>query len=233
MVGESRSAFASFPMRFCRSDRERCIRHCTGSSNRDGSRRSGESRRTIVARSITHSLAMALNICGSSRRTGTVFRARLIWCWRQCSRADMRWRYTFPLRLRSLFRRQQAEKELDEEIQFHLQSLTDQYLAQGMTSQAARRAAIYELGHVEAVKEHCREARNVSFVENAVGDIRFGLRMLRRNPGFSALAILCLVLGIGSNAAVFSWIEGILLDPYPAVAHQGRLLMLAATRRGE
>ena len=145
----------------------------------------------------------------------------------------MRWRYTFPLRLRSLFRRQHAEKELNEEIQFHLQSLCDQYLVQGMTSEAARRAAIYELGHVEAVKEQCREARNVSFVENAVGDIRFGLRMLRRNPGFSGLAILCLVLGIGSNAAVFSWIEGILLDPYPAVAHQDRLLMLAATRRGE
>src|SRR5690348_15604829 len=145
----------------------------------------------------------------------------------------MRWYYKFPLRLRSLFRRERAEQELDEEIQFHLQSLTDQYLAQGMTSQAARRAALHELGHVEAVKEECREARNVNFVENALQDIRFGMRMLRRNPSFSVLAILCLVLGIGSNAAVFSWIEGILLDPYPAVAHQERLLMLAATRRGE
>src|SRR5579884_1878635 len=145
----------------------------------------------------------------------------------------MRWYYKLPLRFRSLFRRDVAERELDEEIQFHLQSLTDQYVAEGMNPQAARRAALHELGHVEAVKEECREARNVSVVENALQDLRFGLRMLRRNPGFSGLAILCLVLGIGSNAAVFSWVEGILLDPYPAVAHQERLLMLATTRHGE
>src|SRR5689334_21154716 len=145
----------------------------------------------------------------------------------------MRWYYKFPLRLRSLFRREDAEQDLDEEIRFHLQALIDRYVAQGMNPQAARRAAVHELGHLEAVKEECREARNVNFVENTLQDIRFGLRLLRRNPGFSALAILCLVLGIGSNAAVFSWVEGILLHPYPAVAHQDRLLMLAATRRGE
>jgi len=145
----------------------------------------------------------------------------------------MRWYCKLPLRLRSLFHRQEAEQELDEEIKFHLQSLVDQYISQGMEPQAARRAAFHELGHVEALKEECREARNVNFVENVLQDVHFGVRMLRRNPGFSALAILCLVLGIGSNAAVFSWIEGILLHPYPAVAHQDRLLMLAATGRGD
>ena len=145
----------------------------------------------------------------------------------------MRWYYKFPLRLRSLFRKQEAEQELDQEIQFHLQSLIDQYVAQGMKPEAARYAALRELGHLEPVKEQCREVRNVNFIENVLQDVHFGLRMLRRNPGFSALAILCLVLGIGSNAAVFSWVEGILLHPYPAVAHQDRLLMLAATRRGE
>jgi len=145
----------------------------------------------------------------------------------------MRWRYKLPLRLRSLFRREQAEQELDEEIQFHFQSLVDQYVSQGMSPNAARRAAFHELGHLEAVKEECRVARHVSFVENVLQDIHFGLRMLLRNPGFSALAIFCLILGIGSNAAVFSWVEGILLHPYPAVAHQERLLMLAATRRGD
>jgi predicted permease len=64
-------------------------------------------------------------------------------------------------------------------------------------------------------------------------DIRFGLRMLRRNPGFSVLAILCLTLGIGTNAAVLSWIEGILIRPYPLVAHQDRMFALNATTRGE
>src|SRR5437773_11367676 len=63
-------------------------------------------------------------------------------------------------------------------------------------------------------------------------DLRFGARMLFRNPGFSALAILCLTLGIGANAAVFSWIEGILLRPYPLVAHQDRLLAVGGTNRG-
>ena len=144
----------------------------------------------------------------------------------------MRWYYKLPLRLRSLFRKQEAESELNDEIQFHLQSLAEQYIAQGMKPEAARRAALHELGHVEAVKEECREMRKVNFVENVLQDVHFGLRMLRRNPGFSTLAILCLVLGIGSNAAVFSWIEGILLRPYPAVAHQERLLALAGTTRG-
>jgi predicted permease len=70
-------------------------------------------------------------------------------------------------------------------------------------------------------------------IETTVQDLRFGLRMLRRSPGFSILAILCLTLGIGANAAVFSWVEGILFRPYPAVRHQERLLALAGTARGE
>jgi len=69
--------------------------------------------------------------------------------------------------------------------------------------------------------------------ENPVQDLRYGLRQLWRSPGFSSLAILCLTLGIGANTAVFSWIEGILFRPYPAVAHQERLLALAGTARGE
>lgn len=144
----------------------------------------------------------------------------------------MRWYYQVPLRMRSLFRREQAEHELHEEIEFHLQSLVEQYRAQGMTLEAARIAARHEMGHLEPMKEECREARNVNFIENVLKDLRFGLRMLRRSPGFSALAILCLVLGIGANAAVFSWIEGLLLRPYPAVAHQDRLFVLAGTARG-
>src|SRR5437660_7266258 len=62
--------------------------------------------------------------------------------------------------------------------------------------------------------------------------LRFGFRMLRRSPGFSILAILCLTLGIGTNAAVFSWIEGILIRPYPLVAHQDRMFALIGTTRG-
>lgn len=144
----------------------------------------------------------------------------------------MRWYYKFPLRLRSLFHKQQAERELNQEIEFHFQALIDQHIAQGMALEAARSAARREIGHLEPVKEACREARNVSFIENVFKDLHFGFRMLRRNRGFSLLAILCLILGIGANAAVFSWVEGLLLRPYPAVAEQDRLFVLAGTTRG-
>src|ERR1700756_54857 len=68
---------------------------------------------------------------------------------------------------------------------------------------------------------------------NFLQDLRFGFRMLRRSPGFSLLTILCLTLGIGANAAVFSWMEGILFRPYPAVTHQERLVAIGGTSRGE
>jgi hypothetical protein len=143
----------------------------------------------------------------------------------------MRWRYKMPLRLRSLFRNQQTELELGEEIQFHLQYQIDEYVAQGMEPEEARYAALRVLGGLEQIKEECREMRNVSLIENIYQDLHYGFRMLRRNLSFSILAVLCLTIGIGANAAVFSWIEGILLRPFPAVTHQDRLLVLVGTNR--
>src|ERR1700687_234395 len=119
----------------------------------------------------------------------------------------MRWYYKLPLRLRSLFKNRQAERDLGDEIQFHLQSQIDEYVAKGMDTEEARYAALRSFGGLEQVKEECRQMRNVSFIENLVQDLRFGFRMLYRSPGFSVVAILCLTLGIGANAAVFSWIE--------------------------
>src|SRR5512140_459395 len=145
----------------------------------------------------------------------------------------MRWPYQLRLRLFSLFRRQVADSDLSEELQFHLQQQIDDYVAAGMDPQEARRAALRSLGPVEPLKEECREMRNVSFIENTLQDVRFGFRVLRRSPGFSILAILCLTLGIGANAAVFSWLEGILFRPYPLVAHQERLFALAGTVQGQ
>jgi macrolide transport system ATP-binding/permease protein len=141
----------------------------------------------------------------------------------------MRWYYKLPLRLRSLFRKDKAELDLSDELQFHLQNQIDEFVAQGMKPQEARRAALQSLGGVEQVKEECREMRRTNLIENFLQDVRFGLRMLRRSPGFTVLAILCLALGIGANAAVFSWVEGILLRPYPLVSHQERLVALAGT----
>ena len=88
------------------------------------------------------------------------------------------------------------------------------------------------MGGIPQIEQQCRDTRGGSVVDDFIQDLRYGLRQLLRSPGFSALAILCLTLGIGANAAVFSWVEGILFRPYPAVAHQERLFALAGTARG-
>ena len=81
------------------------------------------------------------------------------------------------------------------------------------------------------VEEQCRERRRVSYIDDFLRDLRYGLQQVRRSPGFSILAIFCLTLGIGANAAVFSWIEGLLLRPFPGVAHQDRLVVVVGTSR--
>ena len=136
-------------------------------------------------------------------------------------------------RITALFSRRRLEQDFDQELRAHLEMSVERNLRRGMNGEEARRAALADLGGIEQTKEIYRDQRGVPMVENFVQDLRFGLRMLRRSPGFSILAILCLTLGIGANAAVFSWIEGILFRPYPLVAHQERLVALTGTARGE
>jgi macrolide transport system ATP-binding/permease protein len=136
-------------------------------------------------------------------------------------------------RLRATFRRRRLEHDLDEELRSHLEMATEINLNKGMSPEDARCEAVRSFGGIEQTKELYRDRRGLPFLETAFQDLRFGLRMLRRDPGFSILAILCLTLGIGANAAVFSWIEGILFRPYPAVSHQERLLALTGTARSE
>ena len=143
----------------------------------------------------------------------------------------MRLLYKLPLRLRSLFDKQAADQELEDELQFHLQQQIDQHLAEGTGPEEARYAALRAIGQLQQVREECRAMRNVNFLENVGQDLHFGFRMMRRSPGFTLLAILFLTLGIGANAAVFSWIEGILLRPFPMVAGQERLMAVAGTNR--
>src|SRR5713101_7766920 len=140
---------------------------------------------------------------------------------------------TFLQRLAALFRRRRLDDDLDDELRSHLEMSIDLNLRKGMTPAAARREALRSFGGLEQAKELYRDQRGLPMIETTLQDLRFGLRMLRRSPGFSALAILCLTLGIGANAAVFSWIEGILFRPYPAVTHQEQLLALTGTSRGE
>ncbi|HEX8897252.1 MAG TPA: permease prefix domain 1-containing protein, partial [Chthoniobacterales bacterium] len=131
-----------------------------------------------------------------------------------------------------LFRKNKREQEMAAEIHEHLRRLTERKMANGMQPNEASRAALREFGGVEQIKEAAREQRVWRWADEFVQDLRFGVRMLFRSPGFSILAILCLTLGIGTNAAVLSWIEGILIRPYPLVANQDRMFALNATTRG-
>ena len=140
---------------------------------------------------------------------------------------------TFVQRVLGLVRHRVLEHDLDAEVRSHLEMAAEMNLRKGMSAEEARREAIRSFGGVEQTKELYRDQRGVPVIETTLQDLRFGLRMLRRSPGFSILAILCLTLGIGANAAVFSWVEGILFRPYPSVSHQERLLALGGTARGE
>jgi hypothetical protein len=135
-------------------------------------------------------------------------------------------------RLLGLFSKTRCDAEMAEEIQAHLDLLTERNIAAGMLPNDARNAALRLFGGIEQTKEIAREQRVWRWADEFVQDIRYGVRMLRRTPGFSILAILCLTLGIGTNAAALSWIEGILIRPYPLVAHQDRMFALNCTTRG-
>ena len=139
----------------------------------------------------------------------------------------------FLRRLTTLFRRRRLEDDLDAELRSHLEMAVERNLRKGMTAEGARREALLSFGGVEQTKERYRDQRGLPMIETTLQDLRFGVRMLRRSPGFSILAILCLTLGIGANAAVFSWVEGILFRPYPLVSHQERLVAVGGTARGE
>lgn len=142
------------------------------------------------------------------------------------------WLYTLPLKLRSLFRRHQVEKDLEDELRFHLEQKIEDGVARGLTPTEARRTALLAMDGIEQHKESCRDQRGVNFIENLLRDIRFGFRGLVKSPGFTVVAVVTLALGIGANTAIFTVVNAVLVRPLPFPEPERMVQVMLRTPEG-
>ena len=127
----------------------------------------------------------------------------------------MRWLMHMKMRIEMLFQRNRATDRLDDELRFHLEQQIAEKTAAGMSAEEARQAALREFGNPAALREQARETWSWSGVELMLRDARIGVRTLLRTPGFAAIAILVMGLGIGANIALFTLVRSVLLRPLP------------------
>ena len=132
----------------------------------------------------------------------------------------------------SLGRRRAVKQEIDEELRFHIEARTAENIAAGMSAEGAEREARKRFGSFQIVREQCREKRGANFGEAMLQDIRFGARMFCKNPVFTAVAVLTLAFGIGTNTAIFSMVNALLFRPLP-FRDPGRLVWIANAMPGE
>lgn len=137
--------------------------------------------------------------------------------------------YAVPLRFRSLFRRDQVERDLDDEFRDHVERRIEADVARGMTPEEARTAALRAFGGVDQKKEECRDMRRVNFIEHRIQDLRFAVRQLFKHRGFACTAIVVLTLGIGVTVAMFGFVDAALLRPLP-YHDPSRLVTVFGTR---
>src|SRR5262245_25930070 len=130
-----------------------------------------------------------------------------------------------------LWLRKKMEEELEKELRFHLDQHTAGLIAQGLDPEEARRQARLALGGAEQVKEQCRDARGTRWLEDLLQDLRYGARMLMKNPGLTTVAAITLALGIGANTTIFSFINGLALRPILGVKEPERLVAVYTSDR--
>src|SRR5215813_7992352 len=141
-----------------------------------------------------------------------------------------KWLFTVPLRLKSLLLGRRVERELDEELQFHLENKIEEGIASGLSPKQARHAALRAMDGFEQQKERIRDTRRVHWFTDFVDDLHYACRSLRRTFGLTAFVVVTLALGIGMTSATYSMVDALIFRPYP-VPHPNSVVTVVGTTR--